>query len=233
MKRYAKKYGPAAIIALLCVGCAAAAIVWRQELWLIITSQAARDEFILWVQSKGLWGILVFLGLEVFQIVVAVVPGEPIQLMAGALFGPLGGLAICLAGVLLGSAFIYILVKSLGAKAISADTLHKYRFLQDEKKARSTLYLLFFLPGIPKDMLTYAGPFLPIKMSEFLFVCTLARVPFLLTSTVAGASLADGNLWFPSVLGLVCGAIGLVCVRNEEKIIEWVHSRVDRLKRKK
>lgn len=230
MKDFLKKYGSAIIMILLCVGCAAATIVWRQEIWAIITSQAARDEFILWVQSKGFWGVLVFLGLEVFQIVVAVVPGEPIQLMAGALFGPIGGLLICLCGILLGSAFIYMLVRSLGAQSISAGLLHKYRFLQDEKKARSALYLLFFLPGIPKDMLTYAGPFLPIKMKEFLFVCTLARIPFLLTSTVAGASLADGNLWLPILLVAVTGAIGLVCIRNEEKILDWFHSHTSKLR---
>lgn len=229
MKKTFQKYGSAAIIAILCIACLVAGIVWRQEIWALITSQAARDEYILWVQSKGLWGVLVFLGLEVFQIVVAVVPGEPIQLMAGALFGPFGGLLICLAGILLGSMLIYGLVKMLGAKTISADTLHKYRFLQDEKKARSALYLLFFLPGVPKDMLTYAGPFLPISMGEFLFVCTLARIPFLLTSTVAGASLAEGNLWLPILLVAVTGAIGLVCIRNEEKIVNWVHSRTDRL----
>lgn len=50
MKKRVKKYGPAAVILLLCALGGAAAVIWRQELWAIITSQAARDEFIAWVQ---------------------------------------------------------------------------------------------------------------------------------------------------------------------------------------
>ncbi len=229
MKKRVKKYGPAAVILLLCALGGAAAVIWRQELWAIITSQAARDEFIAWVQSKGVWGVLVFLGLEVFQIVVAFVPGEPVQLMAGALFGSIGGMLICLVGILLGSAFIYGLMKVLGARAIPADALHKYRFLQSEQKARSALYILFFLPGVPKDILTYLGPFLPLKMSEFLFTCTLARIPCLLATTVAGDSLADGELWLPILLFLVTGAIGLWCIRNEQRLLAWLHRRSGRL----
>lgn len=228
MKERIKKYGSAAGILLLCIAGCAAAVVWRQELWAILTSQAARDEFIAWVQSKGLGGMLVFLGLEIFQIVVAFVPGEPVQLMAGALYGPIGGLLICLVGILLGSAFIYGLVKLLGAKAIPAETLHKYRFLQNEQKARSALYILFFLPGVPKDILTYLGPFLPLKMSEFLFTCTLARIPCLLATTVAGDSLADGEIWLPILLFLVTGAIGLACIRNEQRLLAWLHRRTGR-----
>lgn len=223
MKQRIRQWAPAAILILLTLAGGVAAFMWRQEIWAIITSQTARDQFIAWVQSKGLWGVLVFLALEIFQIVVAVVPGEPVQLMAGALFGSIGGMLICLAGILLGSAFIYAAVKLLGAKAIPAATLHKYRFLQDEARTRSALYLLFFLPGLPKDMLTYLGPFLPIGMGEFLFVCTLARIPCLLASTVAGASLADGNLWLPVVIFFVAGAVGLYCIRREDKILAWLH----------
>lgn len=228
MKQRIKKYGPAAVILLLCIAGGAAAVVWRQELWAIITSQAARDEFIAWVQSKGIWGVLVFLGLEIFQIVVAFVPGEPVQLMAGALFGPLGGMLICLVGILLGSAFIYGLMKVLGAKALPSETLHKYRFLQSEQKTRSALYILFFLPGLPKDILTYLGPFLPLKMSEFLTICTLARLPCLLATTVAGDSLAGGEIWLPILLFLITGAIGLVCIRNEQRLLAWLHRRTGR-----
>ena len=135
-----KQLASAAVLAVLSIGCVVAAVAFRHEIWALITSQTARDEFVEWVRSHGAWGMLVFLALEVFQIVVAVVPGEPVQIMAGALYGPVGGLALCLAGILIGSTMIYFFVRALGAKAVDPAVLHKYRFLQDEKRARSALY---------------------------------------------------------------------------------------------
>ena len=155
----------------------------------------------------------------------AVLPGEPVELMAGALFGPVGGLLICLAGILLGSMFIYAAMKLLGAKAVPAQAFHKYRFLQDEQRARRALYLLFFLPGTPKDMLTYIGPFLPVKPGEFFFICTLARIPSVVTSTIAGSSLADGGLLVPIVIFVVMGALGLACLYGEQRILDRLHHR--------
>lgn len=229
MNKSKKQIASVAVLVLLCAGCAGAAVVFRGEIWALITSQAARDEFVEWVRSHGAWGMVVFLALEVFQIVVAVVPGEPVQIMAGALYGPVGGLALCLVGILIGSTLIYFFVRALGAKAVDPAVLHRYRFLQDEKRARSALYLLFFLPGMPKDLLTYIGPFLPLKPGEFLFICTLARFPCLLASTVAGDSLFEGNVALPLALLVVTGGLGLVCIRNERRIVEWLHRRRDRL----
>lgn len=229
MNKSKKQLASAAVLALLCAGCAAAAVAFRHEIWALITSQNARDEFVEWVRSHGVWGMLVFLGLEVFQIVVAVVPGEPVQIMAGALYGPVGGLLLCLAGILIGSTLIYFFVRALGAKAVDPAVLHKYRFLQDEKRVRSALYLLFFLPGMPKDLLTYIGPFLPLKPRQFLFICTLARFPALLASTVAGDSLFEGNIVLPLVLGAVTGTLGLACIRGEQRIVDWLHRRRDKL----
>lgn len=228
MKDKAKHIASAAVLVALAAATAAAAFIYREELWQLITSQQARDEFVDWVRSHGVWGMLVFLGLELFQIVVAVVPGEPVQIMAGALYGPVGGLALCLVGILLGSALIYAFVRALGAKAVDPAALHKYRFLQDEKRVRSALYLLFFLPGMPKDLLTYLGPFLPLKPGEFLFICTLARFPALLASTVAGNSLFEGNIVLPLVLLAVTGTLGLLGILNEDRIVARLHRRRDR-----
>ena len=229
MKDNAKHIASAAVLVALAAATAAAAFIYREELWQLITSQQARDEFVDWVQSHGVWGMLVFLGLDLFQIVVAVVPGEPVQIMAGALYGPVGGLVLCLVGILIGSTMIYYFVRALGAKAVDPAALHKYRFLQDEKRVRSALYLLFFLPGMPKDLLTYIGPFLPLKPRQFLFICTLARFPALLASTVAGDSLFEGNIVLPLVLGAVAGTLGLLCIRNEQRIVDWLHRRRDEL----
>ena len=82
---------------------------------------------------------------------------------------------------------------------------------------------------MPKDLLTYIGPFLPLKPREFLFICTLARFPALLASTVAGDSLFEGNIVLPLVLGAVTGTLGLAYIRGEQRIVDWLHRRRDKL----
>lgn len=62
------------------------------------------------------WAWLAFLGLQVLQVVVAVLPGEPVELMAGLLYGTWGGLTLCLLGVGLSSAAVYYCVRAAGAE---------------------------------------------------------------------------------------------------------------------
>ncbi|MEG2770511.1 MAG: VTT domain-containing protein, partial [Oscillospiraceae bacterium] len=171
------------------------------------------------------WGILAFLGLQLLQIIVAVIPGEPIELMAGALYGTVWGLIVCLFGVFVGSVIIYYVVKLLGAKSVDPQVLHKYRFLKDKRHIETILFLLFFIPGTPKDMLCYLGPFLPVKPMAFFLISTFARIPSIMTSTYGGANLANGRLLNAVVMFLITGAVALVGILTQDKLINWFNQR--------
>jgi len=69
-------------------------ITYRNEIWAVLTQQDARDAFIAFVHDSGFLGLLAFLGLQVLQVVAAVLPGESVELMAGLLYGTWGGLAL-------------------------------------------------------------------------------------------------------------------------------------------
>ena len=64
---------------------------------------------------------------------------------------------------------------------------------QDPRTIRFIIFVLFFIPGTPKDLLTYISALLPIKPLEFIIISTLARIPSVISSTWAGASLLEGN----------------------------------------
>ena len=128
-------------------------VYYRREIWAILVSQEARDSFISYVRESGLVGLALFFGLQILQIVVAVLPGEPVELMAGLLYGTWGGLAVCLAGVALSTLIVYYCVRAAGAKALDQSALKKYRFLRDEAHVKLFLFVLFFIPGTPKDVL--------------------------------------------------------------------------------
>ena len=78
------------------------------------------DRFRSWVAERGWWGQLAFVGMMALQIFVAVIPGEPLELAAGYAFGTWLGMGLCLAGAALGSMVVFLLVRSLGVRAVEA-----------------------------------------------------------------------------------------------------------------
>ena len=113
---FIKKYAGTVLGAALLLALAVFGITYRNEIWAVLTQQDARDAFIAFVHDNGFLGLLAFLGLQVLQVVVAVLPGEPVELMAGLLYGTWGGLALCLLGVGLSSAAVYYCVRAAGAR---------------------------------------------------------------------------------------------------------------------
>lgn len=213
------------IISLAVIGVIAYfAVHYRVLIYNIITSKTAREEFIVFVRESGFKGVAAFIGLQLLQIIVAVIPGEPVELMAGVLYGTFGGLGICLLGVFIGNVIIYGVVKLLGAKSIDEETFHKYRFLRDKKNVELILFLMFFIPGTPKDILIYIGPFIPVKPMTFFLISTLARIPSIITSTYAAATLINGHWVRAIVLFAITGAVAVVCILAQDKIIAKLNS---------
>lgn len=161
-----------------------------------------RPEFGGWLRLQvaelGPWGVFALLGVQLLQVVVAVLPGEPVELAAGAMYGAWGGLFLCLLGSLLGSAGVFLAVRWKGRAAFAstplAARLRQYRFLREEARLEGLVFLLYLIPGTPKDILVYACALTPLSLWRFLLISTLARIPSVLTSTWAGASFTDHRL---------------------------------------
>ena len=175
-----------------------------------LATPEGREEFKVWVDGLGFGGWLVTLGIQLLQIFVALIPGEPVELMLGYVWGPWLGTLTCLIGIFIGTATIFLLVRKFGMKFVSRfvdpEELKRYKFLRDKNKVDITVFILFFIPGTPKDALTYIAPIAPIGAVKYLLIATFARIPSIITSTILGDSIADGR-W---VLALVVFAITAV-----------------------
>lgn len=165
------------------------------------------DAFQQKIASLGAGGWFVLLAIQYVQIVIAFIPGGPIQIMAGALYGPWGGMAVCLAGTLLAASTVFAVVKRYGRRALALfvdeKEILRYKFLQDSKRLEVLVTILFFIPGTPKDALTYLFALTPLNLSQFMILSTLARIPAMLTSVLAGDSISNGR-WLKA-LGLFAG----------------------------
>ena len=71
--------------------------------------------------------------------------------------------------------------------------MNKFKFLQDEKKLKSLIFFLFFIPGTPKDLITYIAPLTKIKLRDFMIITLIARIPSVISSTYGGSALAEQN----------------------------------------
>ena len=151
------------------------------------------EKFRSWVDSHGIFGRIAFLGMVFFQVVIAFVPGEPLEIGAGYAFGAVEGTLLCVAGITLGSIAVFLLVRRFGIRLVeiffSYEKIRSLKFLQKSKKRDIVIFLLFFLPGTPKDLFTYFAGLTDMKLSSFLLLASLARIPSVLTSTLGGSAL--------------------------------------------
>lgn len=152
------------------------------------------------INDSGFLGILMLFGLQFAQIFLFIIPGEPIEILAGVCYGSLWGTVFIMVSAAIISAFIYVLVHKLGRKFIydfvskeKIEKIENSKVFQNPKTIRFLIFILFFIPGTPKDLLTYIAALLPIKPMEFIIISTIARFPSVISSTWAGASLLEGN----------------------------------------
>lgn len=174
------------------------------------------------LESQGIGGWVAFLGIQVIQVVVAMIPGEPIEILAGILYGPLWGTLTCMLGIFIGSIIVYLLVRKLGMPIVSIfidpEKFQNLRILQDERRFERIAFLLFFIPGTPKDLLTWAAGLIHIRPLRFFILSTIARLPSILTSTLAGTTLLSGDFSTTVLIFVATGCVSMVGL--------WVHKKL-------
>lgn len=177
-------------------------------------SSFSKDGFRDYIQSFGGLGWLVLLGLQFLQVFIALIPGELLETAAGYAFGPWVGTAICYVGVAAASAVIFLLTRRYGIRMVevfvSREKINSLRFINTEKKRAFLIFLMFFLPGTPKDLLTYFVGLTDIKLSVFLVISLVARIPSVISSTFGGHLLGEGEYWSALLLYGITGAISIV-----------------------
>ena len=186
------------------------------------------DELQQFLESFGWKGRFILLGLQCVQVFIALIPGEVIELGAGYAYGALQGMLICLIGVSLSSLLILLLTKKFGAPMaelfISREKLNQLTFLHNESKLNSLIFWLFFIPGTPKDVLTYFVGLTKIKPMQFLSISLIARIPSILSSTVCGQMLGAKNYL---TAGIVFGATSIISLLGYLLYNRFVKSKKD------
>ena len=158
------------------------------------------------VENSGVYGLLLLFGLQVAQIFLIIVPGEPVEILAGMCYGGLwGSLFIMLSSCMI-STIIFLFVRKFGRKFVydfcdkeKVTKIENSKLFQNPKKIELIMLILFLIQGTPKDLLVYVAGLLPIRPIRFICISTFARIPSIITSTLAGEKLAVGD-WKMGIL---------------------------------
>ena len=168
--------------------------VFGQKLLVIFKEPQA---FKLKLDAYGAWGEVLFVAVRAAQTVFKFIPAEPLEVASGYAFGVFGGLLWCMVGTQLGSAIILLLSARYGERFVSVfvepESLSQFGFLQDSPRTKLLLFLIYLIPGAPKDLLTYFVPLTGMHLPTFMALTTVARIPSILTSTMCGAYFGEKN----------------------------------------
>ncbi len=198
-------------------------VIFRREIWAVFsTPEAVRA----WVAEWGVTAPLIFLAAQIVQVLVFVIPGETVQIAGGYLFGFWGGVTLSAAGIAIGSTLTFLLARTLGPAFV-------HRFLKPgqitrlESIARSPnvqigFFLLFVIPGIPKDILCYAAGLTPMRFGWFLAVSLTGRLPGIIGSTLMGSAAAQRQWMLAVALLILATGLFILGLIHHERLQNWI-----------
>jgi uncharacterized membrane protein YdjX (TVP38/TMEM64 family) len=198
-----------AVFGLLLASLTALAVLWGPSFWPVLTDQ---ERLKAWLERYGTDAALLFVAAQFIQVVIFRIPGEVTQFAGGYLFGTWLGLALSYCGITLGAVTAFQLARRFAHGAldllVDRQTVRRFDRLVYGKSGFWPLFILFLLPGIPKDLLCYIAGLTPMHLVTFLVISTLGRFPGVLLSSIFGDGVAERD-W--TAVGLCAGiALGLM-----------------------
>lgn len=176
------------------------------------------------VREAGAVGFFILLGIQLLQVIVAFIPGEVVQVAAGMIYGPWLGALVVLIGCVISSAVVFVLVHKLGAPFVQAMVpakyMEKFRKFENSGRLNIVVFVLFLIPGMPKDVFTYITPLTHMPLRTFLLLTNLARIPGIVVSTYAASGLVNGDIAKSVIIFLVAGAIAVAGIFGYNRIMK-------------
>ncbi|HBT95761.1 MAG TPA: hypothetical protein DEB24_06650 [Coriobacteriia bacterium] len=185
------------------------------------------------ILDAGPFGILICLGIQLIQIVIAFIPGEAAQAAIGYVYGTIGGGFITLAGALFGSICVFYLVRKLGAPFVQGMIGDKdsgrFKFLHESKNLNALVFILYLIPGLPKDVFSYVVPLTDMRPSTFFVLSTIGRAPAIFATTFVVTAFREGDYLAMAIVAIIFGGLGIIGIFFNQKVIALVNALMKRV----
>lgn len=188
------------IIFILAITIIIGIIIYLFPIIMKLTTREGQIQFKEKISGLGFYGVLVLFVLQLLQIFLIILPGEPIEVLAGMCYGGIGGFILITVSSAIITTLIVFLVRKFGRKFVynffqkdKISKIEKSKMFKKRKRLEWIMIILFLIPGTPKDLLVYIAALLPINPYKFIIISSLARFPSVISSTLVGAKLIVGN----------------------------------------
>ncbi len=185
-----------------------------------------KQKMLEFLNSLGAWRSAGFMALQAIQVIIAPIPGEITGILGGYLYGPVSGTILSTIGLTIGSYVAFLLArvfgKPLAEKIVPQGVMKRFDYLL-ENKGLFLVFLLFLIPGFPKDYFCYIFGLSAISTRDYLVISTVGRLMGTILLSLEGSSLKDEHYWMFWVLaavGLVSGALALIFRKRLEKVFK-------------
>jgi|UniRef100_A0A7V6DNU7 uncharacterized membrane protein YdjX (TVP38/TMEM64 family) len=213
----------------LTVLCLSLVVYYREPLWAWLAPYydlaTDKEKIKAIIKSAGPLAPLLFIAIQALQVIFAPIPGEATGFLGGYLFGVPLGLLYSTLGLTLGSALAFLLGQWLEkhyiARIVSRETMQRFDFLMEHQGAL-VAFILFLIPGFPKDYLCFILGLSPMNLRVFLVICTIGRIPGTLMLTLQGAEVYAGHYWSTFILFVFCLFIAGLAYYFRETLYVWI-----------
>ena len=177
------------------------------------------------VESFGWAAPLVFIGIQIAQVIAAPIPGEATGFIGGYVFGTLTGFIYSTIGLTIGSLINFGIGRMLGERFVRR-LVSKDRFQRIDRLINRqgiiALFVMFAIPGFPKDYLCLALGLSTLPVKLFALMTGVGRMPGTLMLSLQGAALYDRSYGLLSVVAGACLVLVLLAYRYREALYRWV-----------
>jgi uncharacterized membrane protein YdjX (TVP38/TMEM64 family) len=220
------------------IAIAATALVVGYCAWLVWTDAPAYQFLVrLYVDKHFLkrtlreWGVLapvIFIALQALQVIISPIPGEATGILGGYLFGQWLGLLYSTIGLTIGSVVSFAIGRWLGAhyvkNFVSEQTWNRLGFIVEAEGA-VLCFIIFLIPGLPKDIVCYLFGISPMPLWVFALVSGLGRIPGTWVLSAQGAHTAAGDYYEAILVTAVAVAVALPLYYYRHRIMTWFQGR--------
>lgn len=214
-------------IAIIILGVLLVAIIKLLPTFASLVTEDGRIAFEQKIESLGIKGVFAIIALQICKIILVFLPGEPIELLAGMCYGPVIGMIAIYIGVIISNILIIVAVKKYGVKFVR-DVIPDEKIVKISKmitdnpgRIEITLFVLYFLPALPKDFITYVASLLPIAKKTVLGVSIIGRLPAVFSSVLVGSRIIAGDLKSIILIYLITyiisGIIAMIYNKRKER----------------
>ena len=187
-----------------------------------IFSKDAAERVVDYLRANSSTAAILIVCIQIIQVVICFLPGQPVQFAASYMFGVAKGFALSLIGAVIGTVISFYLAKLLGSDAVKLffgeEKVRDYKRKLDSGRGLLLAFLIYLIPGIPKDLVSYAAGVSDMRIRPFLLVATMGRIPGMLGSLLLGHFFGRQDYRSMIILAVIVAVILIICYIKREAI---------------